>query len=627
MRCSRLGRALLGSLVIAAIVAVSPAVLGAESVVATVPVGINPTAVATNPMTHKAYVANYYGDSVSVIDGVSQSVVATIPMPMTFLAVPNAILVDFLAASPTAYVANFWSDKLAIIDEASLTVTKTVDLAGVHASGPRALALNPSSSPAKLYVANYGADTVGVHDAATGELVKEIPVGQRPRALAVFASAERERVYVANRLGDSVTVIDGKTDEVVATVATGEAPKNIAVHPSTGTAYVTNEAANTVSVIDDSDSVVANVSVGQRPVGLAVDPSAGRVFVANHSSDSVSVIDTATNGVVETLAVGAGPWQVALDAVTGKAFVTCYTSNQLAIIDGSLSVSLLDVGTQPFGVAIDAAFDPPKEYVTNWGDWTVSIIGGSASAMGGAPLLPRAHAAEAVQPVEVTIDEVAQTPSGYSVSGTASDLRAPYVSNVVAVFVKLDGAEEWMRAAIVEGAATPSVTWRAAVGGADPTGRLLQVAVVDQASAAVNCGEVGAASTSGLFGALVSLPVAPSVDDEAPAVSAPEVEPAKVKAGRDLTVRATADDTALGDSAIASMSYRVDDGAWQPMLAEDGAFDSPSETAIATAAALLPAGYHTVTVSATDAAGNAAVSAPTAFRVVGNLPKAQKLER
>jgi YVTN family beta-propeller protein len=60
-------------------------------------------------------------------------------------------------------------------------------------------------------------------------------------------------------------------------------------------AYITNNGANNVSVLDTASNIVtATVAVGANPVGVAVHPAGTRVYVANHSSNTVSVIDTAT---------------------------------------------------------------------------------------------------------------------------------------------------------------------------------------------------------------------------------------------------------------------------------------------------------------------------------------------
>jgi YVTN family beta-propeller protein len=56
----------------------------------------------------------------------------------------------------------------------------------------------------------------------------------------------------------------------------------VAVDPGSRTVYVTNDADDTVSVIDASTrTVTATVPVGKEPVGVAVDPDTHTVYVAN----------------------------------------------------------------------------------------------------------------------------------------------------------------------------------------------------------------------------------------------------------------------------------------------------------------------------------------------------------
>lgn len=54
--------------------------LTAPGVVATIRVGSNPAAVATDPVAHRAYVANTGDGSLSVLDTTRNAIVATIPV-------------------------------------------------------------------------------------------------------------------------------------------------------------------------------------------------------------------------------------------------------------------------------------------------------------------------------------------------------------------------------------------------------------------------------------------------------------------------------------------------------------------------------------------------------------------
>jgi len=70
-------------------------------VTATIKVGTTPYAVSVNPSTNTAYVANFYENSVSVIDGKTNHITATIKVGTH----PSAV-----SANPStniAYVSNY----------------------------------------------------------------------------------------------------------------------------------------------------------------------------------------------------------------------------------------------------------------------------------------------------------------------------------------------------------------------------------------------------------------------------------------------------------------------------------------------------------------------------------------
>src|SRR5262245_33111915 len=73
----------------------------AQSVTATITVGAGPARVAVNPITNRIYVANQFGNSVSVIDGTSNSVIATIPVGT------GPVGIDVNPTTNRIYVANF----------------------------------------------------------------------------------------------------------------------------------------------------------------------------------------------------------------------------------------------------------------------------------------------------------------------------------------------------------------------------------------------------------------------------------------------------------------------------------------------------------------------------------------
>jgi YVTN family beta-propeller protein len=59
--------------------------------------------------------------------------------------------------------------------------------------------------------------------------------------------------------------------------------------------------------------VIATIPVGTYPEAVAVSPDGTRAYVTNNSANTVSVIDTATNTVTTNIPVGNSPYGVAID--------------------------------------------------------------------------------------------------------------------------------------------------------------------------------------------------------------------------------------------------------------------------------------------------------------------------
>ena len=109
-----------------------------------IPTGAMPDAVVIDETANRIYVANYVGDSVTVIDGATMKPVATIAAGHH----PQALAVD--GKRHRIFVANTHSNDATVIDGATNRALGTIP-AGTN---PYAVAIEPESGDA--YVANYG---------------------------------------------------------------------------------------------------------------------------------------------------------------------------------------------------------------------------------------------------------------------------------------------------------------------------------------------------------------------------------------------------------------------------------------------------------------------------------------
>src|SRR5258706_10716 len=92
----------------------------AASVIATVPVGVNPFGVGVNPTTNLIYVSNQNSNNVSVIDGITNTVVATVGVGN----IPNGVGVN--PNTNFIYVANNSSNNVSVINGNTNAIVATV---------------------------------------------------------------------------------------------------------------------------------------------------------------------------------------------------------------------------------------------------------------------------------------------------------------------------------------------------------------------------------------------------------------------------------------------------------------------------------------------------------------------
>ncbi|GEM_PF-1809369 len=324
--------------------------------------GMSPATLQAQPF---AYVTNTGSDNISVIDVASNTVVATIALPIFSFLWDVAVTPD----GAFAYVTTGGTDNVSVIDVASNTVTATVPVG----SNPFGIAITPDGAFA--YIVDVGSNNVWVIDIASNTVTTTVSVGNVPIGIAI--TPDGALAYVTNLVSNNVSVIDVASNTVVTTVAVGSSPRGVAITPDNAFAYVTNQFSN-VSVIDiASNTVMTTVSVGFDAQHVAITPDGVFAYVTNRLSNSVSVIDVASNTVVTTVAVGANTRGVAITPDGTFAYVANGGSNNVSVIDvaSNTVVATIPVGSFPVNIAITPASVPEIDIQGN----NVSIADGDAT--------------------------------------------------------------------------------------------------------------------------------------------------------------------------------------------------------------------------------------------------------
>lgn len=104
-------------------------------------------------------------------------------------------------------------------------------------------------------------------------------------------------------------------------------------------------------------------------------------------------------------------------------------------------------------------------------------------------------------------------------------------------------------------------------------------------------------------------------DEISPLIGDILASPNPVPINTAFTLTATVDDRMTGNSNIASVEYSTDGSAWIAMTPVDGAFDEPVEEITITLPQYAVADILSITIRATDAAGNTVVSEPTLLAI------------
>ncbi|RSL18529.1 YVTN family beta-propeller protein [Edaphobacter aggregans] len=140
-------------------------------------------------------------------------------------------------------------------------------------------------------------------------------------------------------------------------------------------AYVTNGAANTVSVLDIVNfRQDRTLEVGANPSGIAVNPLRNEVYAVNTQSGTISVIDTENNRIAATIGVHRQPYFISVEPSGHRAYVANSGSNTVSVIDldRRREIAVAGTGEQPGLARISP--DMRSLVVTNRGSNSVSIF-------------------------------------------------------------------------------------------------------------------------------------------------------------------------------------------------------------------------------------------------------------
>lgn len=132
----------------------------------------------------------------------------------------------------------------------------------------------------------------------------------------------------------------------------GASPSQAIVTPNGAEVYVSNNVANTVSVISTATNTVTHtVPVGSSPDALAVSPDGSKIYVGQHGGN-VTVIDTATKNVTSINTLGGPVRDLAITPDGSKVYLAMEFSGLRVINTSTNNVSSVSGIVCPEGVRV-----------------------------------------------------------------------------------------------------------------------------------------------------------------------------------------------------------------------------------------------------------------------------------
>lgn len=238
----------------------------------------------------------------------------------------------------------------------ALALTLGMGVAGTACGGEEDQATNapPQQTPTTarpapvLWVSNRDTNTAVAFNTTTGERIAIVPVGQQPNSVA--APRGNGKTYVTNEAGNTVSVIDkGAVTKTITMPTPDSKPHHIVASPDGRFVYVAQFGSNKVAVIDTATDALVKEFVAHpeslpdltadkvrtHAVGVATDGKT--LYAVNTGTDTVTALDASTGTVLwGPLKVGKGPSEVAVAPDGKRAYVSIRDEDLVQVIDLSV---------------------------------------------------------------------------------------------------------------------------------------------------------------------------------------------------------------------------------------------------------------------------------------------------
>jgi YVTN family beta-propeller protein len=297
------------------------------------------------PCENRVYVSNSYNNTVSVIDTVTNEVIATIPVglaPINPTIAPDGRRV---------YVSNSQGGTISVID---VKTNKVVDELHPDGEEPSGLAFTPLGRTLVVSLLGDAVSDAGwiqQIDLKTGKKSKLIAVGAQPERLAL--SPLGNRAYVVGIGDSSLSVVDLWGGKVIERIQLGSLAFNILVSPLGHKVYVGVIGANEIAVIDAHTNTLETPIQIASPAGLSFSRDYLSIFTTNIYANTISQVSRFSGQVIKSAPAGALPSFIRLTRDGRRAYVARPYGSDVAVFDTETLAEIDSIATgSPTSLAV-----------------------------------------------------------------------------------------------------------------------------------------------------------------------------------------------------------------------------------------------------------------------------------
>jgi YVTN family beta-propeller protein len=260
--------------------------------------------IVANPFTDKIYAVSNSGsataaDTVSVIDGKTDTIVASIAVPSgAYIPALNPLTNKLYVASCNFFV-NPSPCFVTVVDTRTNTVVASIPVIKVLNGFFAGIVVNPITN--KIYVSDNTRKEIVVIDGGTNTVTDSIALAQGPWGMAINPFTNKLYVTLGN---STLDIVDAASKDILAVdTGAGTIDFNVAVDLLTSRVYVTNTqfAGSTLAVLNRDGHILAQVPVGHGAYGVDVDPFSFLTFTSNSNDNSTSVVNALGNTLKGTI--------------------------------------------------------------------------------------------------------------------------------------------------------------------------------------------------------------------------------------------------------------------------------------------------------------------------------------